>query len=95
MDKSGTWRLSPAYDMSWSYNPQGDWTSQHQMSINGKWTDITREDVLAVAKNMNIKHAPQIIDQVNEAISHWQTLAANYAIPREVVEMIEQTRVYL
>lgn len=95
MDKSGTWRLSPAYDMSWSYNPQGDWTSQHQMSINGKWTDITREDLLAVAKNMNIKHAPQIIDRVNEAVSQWKTLAAQYEIPREVVELIEQTRNYV
>ncbi|MCM1170233.1 MAG: type II toxin-antitoxin system HipA family toxin, partial [Bacteroides sp.] len=35
MDKNGKWSLSPAYDMGFSYNPDGDWTSQHQMSING------------------------------------------------------------
>lgn len=36
MDKSGNWRLSPAFDMTYSYNPVGDWTSTHQMSMNGK-----------------------------------------------------------
>lgn len=95
MDKNGTWRLSPAYDMSWSYNPNGGWTQTHQMSINLKQDNITREDLLTVAKNMNIKHAPQIIDQVNEAVSHWKNLAAQYEIPHEVVELIEKTRNYV
>lgn len=95
MDKSGTWRLSPAYDMSWAYNPQGSWTSSHQMSINMKWDNITREDLLTVAKNMNIKHAKEIIDQVNEAISQWRDLAGQYEIAEEVVELIERTRNYV
>ena len=55
MDQQGRWSLSPAYDMSWCYNPQGAWTSKHQMSVNGKWDDITRDDLIAVAKNVNIK----------------------------------------
>ena len=61
MDKNGKWSLSPAYDVSWCYNPRGAWTSKHQMSINNKWDDITREDLIAVAKNINIKHPEQII----------------------------------
>lgn len=36
MDRDGKWRLSPAYDMGYAYNPDGQWTSAHQMSINGK-----------------------------------------------------------
>lgn len=35
MDRGGKWRLSPAYDMGYAYNPDGQWTSAHQMSING------------------------------------------------------------
>ena len=35
MDRDGKWRLSPAYDMGYAYNPDGQWTSAHQMSING------------------------------------------------------------
>jgi serine/threonine-protein kinase HipA len=57
MDKTGKWRLSPAYDISWSYNPEGKWTSQHQMSINNKWTDFTMSDLLSVASTMNIKRS--------------------------------------
>ena len=36
MDRGGRWTLSPAYDLIYSWNPTGDWTSQHQMSINNK-----------------------------------------------------------
>jgi len=95
MDKTGKWSLSPAYDMSWSYNPKGDWTSRHQMSIHNKWTDITREDLLEVAKMLNIKRAPAIIDRVVEAVSHWQYEAKEYEIAKEVVEYIEETHNYL
>ena len=36
MDKQGRWSLSPAYDLTYSYNPSGEWTARHQMSVNGK-----------------------------------------------------------
>jgi len=95
MDKTGTWRLSPAYDMSWAYSSQGVWTQCHQMSLNGKRSGITRDDLLAVAKNMNIKKAARIIDQVTEAVSTWKAEASAYDIAPEVVDMIEKTHVYL
>ena len=43
MDRQGKWTLSPAYDMGFAYNPKGGWTAQHQMSINGKFDNITRQ----------------------------------------------------
>ena len=91
MDKSGRWSLSPAYDMSWSYNPKGVWTSRHQMSVNGKWDDITRADLLALAKNVNIKQADAIIDEVKEGVSKWRTFATQYSIPSEMVKGIDST----
>lgn len=91
MDKNGRWSLSPAYDMSWSYNPKGVWTSRHQMSVNGKWDDITRADLLALAKNVNIKQADAIIDEVKEGVSKWRTFATQYSIPSEVVKGIDST----
>lgn len=72
MDKNGKWRLSPAYDMGFSYNPDGGWTSQHQMSINGKFDGITRSDLLEIAKRNNIKEAAEIIDQVSTVASGWE-----------------------
>lgn len=96
MDRQGRWHLSPAYDMSWAYNPNGGWTNTHQMSINNKWDNITREDLLHVASEMNIKHAKSIIDQVVEAVSQWPRLAAEHsAIPQSTIDTIERSHVYL
>jgi serine/threonine-protein kinase HipA len=91
MDKSGRWSLSPAYDMSWSYNPKGAWTAKHQMSINGKWDDITRADFLTLAKNVNIKQADAIIEQVKDGVSRWRIFATQYGIPYEMVKTIDST----
>jgi serine/threonine-protein kinase HipA len=51
MDPQGVWHLSPAYDITFAYDPKNVWLKQHQMSINGKRLDITRADLLAVAKD--------------------------------------------
>ena len=96
MNRKGEWRLSPAYDMSWAYNPNGGWTATHQMSINGKWDSISREDLLAVASEMNVKHAKLIIDQVVEAVSQWPRLAREQSdISQSTIDAIERTHVYV
>lgn len=96
MDKQGVWHLSPAYDMSWAYNPTGGWTNTHQMSINNKWDNITREDLLHVANEMNIKRAKLIIDQVVDSVSQWPRLAAEHSsIPQSTIDLIEHSHVYI
>ena len=96
MNRKGEWRLSPAYDMSWAYNPNGGWTATHQMSINNKWDNITREDLLTVASEMNVKGAKQIIDQVVDAVHQWSRLAKeNSDIPQSTIDFIERTHVYV
>ena len=91
MNRQGTWSLSPAYDVSWAYNPNGVWTSTHQMSVNGKWDDITRADLLAVAKNVNIRQASQIIDQVVDGVSKWFEFAKDHQIPDGIIKTIGTT----
>ena len=91
MDKNGIWRLSPAYDVSWSYNPKGMWTSQHQMSINNKWTDITMDDLLTVASAMSIKKPRVIIEKVIDVVAHWPDYANPLEIPSETVAIINST----
>ncbi|NOQ90007.1 MAG: type II toxin-antitoxin system HipA family toxin, partial [Gammaproteobacteria bacterium] len=54
MDKTGQWSLSPAYDVTYSHNPAGAWTNQHQMSINGKRDDFDREDLIAIGKSISL-----------------------------------------
>lgn len=91
MDKSGTWSLSPAYDISWAYNPKGQWTSQHQMSINNKWDEVTTTDLLQVATLINIKHPKEIIEEVREAVSKWAEFAREYQIPDNLSRQIGAT----
>ena len=94
MDKTGTWKLSPAYDVSWAYNPKGEWTSRHQMSINNKWDNITRTDLMAVAEAMHIKRANNIINEVCNAVSKWATLATEYDIPSDIIKEIDRTLLF-
>lgn len=95
MDQTGKWSLSPAYDMSWAYNSNGIWTQTHQMSIRGKQKDITREDLLEVARQMNIKRPNELIDQVVDAVGQWQQLAMQHPIPQEIIDYIQSTHQYL
>ena len=94
MDKTGTWKLSPAYDMSWAYNPKGEWTSRHQMSINNKWDNITRADLMAVAEAMHIKKADNIINETCDAVSMWPSIAKEHDIPSNIITKIDNTLLY-
>lgn len=88
MDRLGKWTLSPAYDMGFAYNPNGGWTAQHQMSINGKFDDITRQDLLEFAKRNNIKEATEIIDRITEVSSRWPLLARECEVPQPMIDAI-------
>lgn len=88
MDKHGKWRLSPAYDMGYAYNPQGAWTSAHQMSINGKFDNITRADLQELAARNNIRNAQQIIDEVCHACASWEQLARECDVPQSMIDAI-------
>lgn len=86
MGEDGVWRLSPAYDMGYSYNPNGGWTATHQMSINGKFDGITRKDLLECGAKNNIKNASQIIDEVCEMASQWPTMARECDVPQKMID---------
>ncbi len=75
LKENSVWELSPAYDVCFAYRPDSDWVSQHNLSINGKRTSITKEDLLMVAKSMNIKKANAIIQEINETIKKWYEFA--------------------
>ena len=77
MNRSGEWRLSPAFDVAYSYNPAGAWTSRHQMSINGKRDGIDADDLLALGKSAAIKtaRARDIVDDVCRSVRDWKRFA--------------------
>ena len=92
MDRSGTWRLAPAYDECYAYNPNGSWTSGHQMSVNGKNTDVGRADLVAAGKVAGLGESVcrDIIDGVREAVCGWLRFAAEAEVPDSVAAKIER-----
>jgi serine/threonine-protein kinase HipA len=88
MDKNGKWRLSPAYDVIYSYNPRGDYTSKHQMSINGKRDIFLKEDLVSVGKEMNIKSSGRIIDEIVEVVSSWPNFAKDTGVEFSQIKAI-------
>jgi len=83
MDKSGTWSLSPAFDLTFSFNPAGRWTARHQMMLNGKRDHFTLDDFKACAKTAAMKRgrAEAIIQEVQQVVSNWRIYAEDAGVP--------------
>jgi serine/threonine-protein kinase HipA len=77
MDRRGQWSLSPAFDLTFSYNPDGDWTSRHQMRLNGKQDHFTLLDFKACARLAGLKRgrAEAILDEVTNVARRWPEYA--------------------
>ena len=91
MNKEGNWSLAPAFDICHAYRPGSTWVSQHALSINGKRFNITRDDLLAVAKNMNIKKSEAILNQVNNAVASWKDFATETKVKPKLRDAIADT----
>jgi serine/threonine-protein kinase HipA len=91
MDRSGSWALSPGFDMTWSYNPSGQWTSQHQMSMNGKRDGFELEDFVACAKSASMKRgrAATIVEEVTDVVRRWPAFAAEAGVDPSWARQIE------
>jgi serine/threonine-protein kinase HipA len=76
MDDDGQWALSPAYDLTHAHNPAPTaWTVHHQMSVNGRFTDITRGDVSTVADRHVVPGWSEVIADVRAAVARWPEFA--------------------
>ena len=90
MDRVGAWTLAPAYDECYAYNPNGAWTSGHQMSVNGKKTDIGLADLLAAGKvaGLDERTSRTIVSEVRDAVAAWPRFAAEAEVKDEFVTKI-------
>jgi serine/threonine-protein kinase HipA len=95
LKENGVWELAPAYDVCYAYRPGSDWVSQHNLSINGKRTYITKEDLLIVGKSMSIKKANAIILQIDAAVKNWYTFAEAAKVDDYMKEHIGKTHLIL
>lgn len=90
MNRSGAWSLSPAFDVTYSYNPSGAWTSSHQMSLNGKRDNFALEDFKACAKSASMKRgrANEILHRVQNAVLQWQDFAEEAGVPNDDADRV-------
>ena len=90
MDRSGKWTLSPAYDITFSYNPTNKWLRAHQMTVNGKTLGIGLSDLLEAGNKMGIKgrRCKDIISEVETAISGFSIIAEQVRIKEKTYEYI-------
>jgi serine/threonine-protein kinase HipA len=93
MDKEGRWSLSPAFDVTYSFNPAGQWTASHQMTMNGKRDHFTLDDFKACASTASMKRgrAEAIVAEVQQTVSKWRSFAELAGVPETVRERIQQT----
>ena len=99
MDRSGKWRLSPAYDVTYSYDVTNKWLSAHQMTINGKKSNINLIDLLEVGEKMGLKKKKcmDIISRISLVVDDFEKYA-NEANIREktfadIKEILNQNKV--
>ena len=90
MDKSGAWKLAPAFDMTYAYNPQGLWTGSHQMTFNGKRDNFSLDDFKAVAKFAGLRQGryKKILAEVKSAVAAWPELAKQNDVPIKIIRAI-------
>ncbi|MGO9088392.1 MAG: type II toxin-antitoxin system HipA family toxin [Candidatus Sulfotelmatobacter sp.] len=71
LKQGGDWELAPAYDVTHAYNLKGEWTYQHLMSVNGKFRDIAREDILVEAERFGVARPRDLLNNVRTALGNW------------------------
>lgn len=95
MDERGNWRLAPAYDICYSYSPTGRWTAQHQLSLRGKQSGFTHEDLMRSGEREGIKNPAAIIEQVVEVIGRWKEFAKEAGVKEGHIKTIGENLLLL
>lgn len=95
MDSNGRWRLAPAYDLCYSYNPDSRWVSRHQLSLNGKQDDFTRNDLLVVGEKMGIRQCGEIVDEIVDVVAQWKRFATNCGVRDSHISEIDKNLILL
>ena len=91
LKKDDYWRLAPAYDLCYSYNPENHWVSKQTLSVNGKRLNISKDDFMIIAKDNGIKKGKKIVDEINAVVKSWNSYAAKAEVRIDLKNRIKQT----
>ena len=88
MSKDGSWRASPAYDITFSSGPGGE----HAMDIGGEGRAPTEDNIAVVAKEVGVSavFAKQCIEEVRDAVHQWPGFAADSGVSTAQTKLIDK-----
>jgi serine/threonine-protein kinase HipA len=92
LDEQNQWRLSPAYDLVYSYKPGSKWVEQHWMMLNMKRDLFQREDFYIIEKvvpSFTRKNIDEVINKTVGEVSNWRSLAEANDVPKTLIEEVE------
>lgn len=91
MNQEGTWRLAPAFDLTFAYSPNGIWTRFHQLSINGKRDGFKLKDLIEAGKvaGFSAQKIRNIINSISNGRENWVEVALSAGVPTDRVEGIQ------
>lgn len=92
MNEDGTWRLSPAYDITYIIDNGGFLPNEdHCLYIRAKLRNVTREDVIQFARDNGIRRPDAIIRDVVASLKQFRTIATKYGVSEEWTGRVETT----
>ena len=90
LKKNENWSLAPAYDLCFSFDETNHWVSKQTLSVNSKRLNISKEDLLTIAKDNSIKKGEQIIEEVNAVVNNWKFFAKNAEVRKDLTNRIHK-----
>ncbi len=89
LKKDEAWRLAPAYDLCFSFDPRNQWVSKQSLSVNGKRLGIAKSDLMTIARDNNIKKGGKIIEDINAVVKSWPKYARQAEVRQDLKARIQ------
>lgn len=86
MNQKGEWKLSPAYDLTFSSGPRGEQSTM----VMGEGRNPSLDHLTKLGHEAKLSKAriAEIIDQTQTALSSWKTLASEYGVSANNIRLI-------
>ena len=88
--KDKVWKLSPAYDLTFSFGPGGE----HSTMYMGEGKNPTIEHLTKLARKHNIKNYSNIINQIKDSVSYFTEYAKEHDIPKETISLMKKAMIF-
>ncbi|MBA3069163.1 MAG: type II toxin-antitoxin system HipA family toxin [Hyphomonas sp.] len=91
MDRKGNWDLAPAYDLC--HAEGSDFTRFHQLSLNGKTTGFSRDDIKGLARYAGLPRGrdKHILEQTVAVFAGWKETAEALGVPDKLRSHVQRT----